>query len=91
MCGVPMAAVQESVTELLELLRNASAVIGDGPDAAAFRKRCVQLAYHRACTLVVPALVEAGLLKETSSLSNLVDISILFQNQCIESGTAANQ
>lgn len=80
-----MTRLQESVTELLELLRNASAVIGDGPDAAAFRKRCVQLAYHRACTLVVPDLVDKGLLKEDNSFRNLIDINILFQNQCIES------
>ena len=86
-----MTLLQESMTELLELLRNASVVVGNGPDAAAFRKRCVQLAYHRACTLVVPDLVEKKLLKADVSLSNLIDISILFQNQCIESGSDANQ
>ncbi len=86
-----MTPLQECMTELLELLRNAAVVIGDGPDAAAFRKRCAKLAYHRACTLVVPDLVDKGLLKSDNSLRNLIDIGILFQNQCIESGTDANQ
>jgi len=83
---------QTDVEDLLRLLRNGSAVVGDSLDTAKYRTRCLKLAFHRACTIIIPELVAKGIISSNEPLENLIDISILFQNQSIDaSENEANQ
>lgn len=80
---MPVSQWEEDVFEALEILRNGAAVTGDEQHANLFRQRCLELAFHRMCTSVVPDLIAKGLLQRRVEWDNLLDVSILFQNQCI--------
>lgn len=82
-CCHRMSSFERDLLEALELLRNGAAVTGQDAHTDLFRQRCLQLAFHRMCMNVVPELVAHGLVTETVPLRNLVDVGILFQNQCI--------
>lgn len=82
-CCHNMSSLERDLFEALELLRNGAAVTGQDAHTDLFRQRCLQLAFHRMCMNVVPELVARGLVMENVPLRNLMDVSILFQNQCI--------
>lgn len=76
--------MNDDVRELLTLLRNGAALLGiDEPHVNEFRRRSLDLAFHRFATCIVPVLVEKGLVVESVDLRNLVDVSLLFQNGAI--------
>lgn len=74
---------EKDVFEALEILRNGAAVTGDGQHTNLFRQRCLELVFHRMCTNVVPDLIAKGLVQQTVEWDNLLDVSVLFQNQCV--------
>jgi hypothetical protein len=69
--------------DVIELMRNAAIVSGDCYQTNAYRQRCIEKAYHEMCLDLVPRLLELGVLKPSTTLSNLVDTSALHQKHLI--------
>lgn len=72
-------SIDKTVFEILELLRNGAGVCGDHAVSNQFRQKCIEHAYHEACLVLVPLLVNANVIKTSVKLENLVDIGPMLQ------------
>lgn len=76
-------AIDAHIFDVIELIRNGAIVSGDDTQVNLFRQRCLEFAYHKLCTNVIPRMVEDGMLTNTNRLENLTDRDVLLQKNLI--------
>lgn len=76
--------LEEQLDHILVLLRNGSCIVGNGVVSSEFRQRCIQQAFYAACTELIPCMIEAGLVKRSDRLQNLIDINAMHQCNVID-------
>lgn len=75
--------VEKALDTVLMLMRNGATVCGTDGLFTEFRQKCLDRAFHEACTELVPLLVEAGVVRSTERLQNVCDIGGMMQKRPI--------
>jgi hypothetical protein len=76
-------AIDAHIFEVVELIRNGAIISGDNMQSNLFRQRCLEFAYHKLSTNVIPRMIEDGTLSNNDKLENLTDVNVLLQKNVI--------
>jgi len=74
-----MKTITNDIIAIVELLKNGAFVSGNDPIVDAFRQRCLEQAFFRITTDVIPQLISSNTMRNSDRLKMLSDITSIEQ------------